>query len=134
MLLHFPQGVIGWTVSAFGLLVVAYRLHGVDAPRTWIEGLERQFTYMIQLRFLGGILLLLGAAPLFFAQPDGPLGVLFLIATAVAMLVGFGLLLFQNHVRSLVIATAEGKDMNIRIVSIIITLLGLGFMVAPFFF
>ncbi len=132
--LHFPADMIGWSVFIFGLILVAYRIHGIDAPRTWIEWMERRFTYAIPLRFIGGILLAIAASVSWFAIPKGVLGILFIIGMAVLGLAGFGLLILQNHIRSLFFATAESSDSMIRLTSVILVLIGLGFMLAPFFF
>jgi uncharacterized membrane protein len=131
--MHFPSTIASWSVFGFGLLLVAFRIHGIDAPRTWIEWVERRFIYMMALRFVGAILLVLAITVLLVAIPQGLLAPLFYTGMAALALAGFGLLFVQNHVRLLLFATAESTDMKIRVSSAILTLIGLGFMVAPFF-
>jgi uncharacterized protein YjeT (DUF2065 family) len=130
---HLPADIAAWCVFAFGLLLVAYRIHGIDAPRTWVEWMERRFTYAIHLRFIGGILILTSATASWFVLPKDVIGILFTIAMAVLALAGFGLLVLQNHARALILATAESSDAMIRIMSIIVVVIGLCFMAAPFF-
>ncbi len=134
MQLHFPQNIVGWSVFVFGLILVSYRIHGIDAPRTWIEWVERRFTYGIVLRFIGAIMMIAAALAWYFSTPQGLLGILFVAAMSILIVVGFGLLILQNHTRSLVFATAESTDNMIRISSIIIIIIGLCFMIAPFLF
>lgn len=132
--LHIPQDVAAWAVFVFGALLVAYRIHGIDAPRSWIEWVERRFTYAMNLRFFGGFLLLAVIAALYLGRPTGAiLSFMFIAGMSVLALVGLCLLLLQNHLRSLILATAEGSDRGIRLMSILLTLLGLGCMLAPFF-
>ena len=132
--LHIPQDIAAWAVFVFGMFLVAYRIHGIDAPRSWIEWVERQFTYAMNLRFYGGFLLLAVIAVLYFGRPTGTiLSFLFIAGMSVLALVGLCLLLLLNHLRSLIVATAEGSDRGIRLMSVFLTLLGLGCMLAPFF-
>jgi hypothetical protein len=133
--MQIPQGIVGWSVFATGLLIVAYRIHGIDAPRVWVETMERQFTYGMRLRYVGGILLAAALALTYFGGfPTSLLGRIFTVCVTVIGIVGMCLLFLQNHLRHLLLASAEGSDNMLRIVSIVIVLIGLGLMVAPFFF
>jgi hypothetical protein len=128
---------MGWTVFATGLLVVAYRIHGIDAPRSWIEWVERQFTYIVKLRFFGGILVVAALALAYLGgMPKSPnlLAMVFWLSLILLFALGFGLLVLQNHVRHLVLASAESSDVKLRIASIIVVLISLGWLLAPFFF
>jgi hypothetical protein len=128
---------MGWTVFATGLLVVAYRIHGIDAPRSWIEWVERQFTYIVKLRFFGGILVVAALALAYLGgMPKSPnlLVMVFWLSLILLFALGFGLLVLQNHVRHLVLASAESSDVKLRIASIIVVLISLGWLLAPFFF
>src|SRR3989344_7248558 len=136
-MMQIPQGVPGWTIFLTGLLIVAYRVHGIDAPRHWIEWVERQFTYIVKLRFVGGILLAIALATGYFggiAKPSPSISyLLFVICILVLAWVGMGLLVFQNHIRHIVFATAESSDRMIQISSVVIVLAGLCIALAPFF-
>jgi uncharacterized protein YjeT (DUF2065 family) len=132
--LHFPQGLHGWTVFATGILLIAYRIRGIDAPRAWAEWIERQFAYAINLRFIGGILLIIAALLGYYGSPTRTLlGLLFAISVAVLGVAGLALLFFQNHARHMVIATAESSDMVLRIASILTVVVGFAFVLLPFF-
>lgn len=132
--MQIPQGIMGWTVFTTGLLIVSYRLHGIDAPRAWVEWIERQFVYAINLRFIGGILLV-AAVVLGYAggMSEDLLGFLFALCIAALAIAGLGLLLLQNHLRHIIFATAESSDAMIRWTSVAIVLVGLLLMLAPFF-
>lgn len=133
-MVHLPQGVHGWTIFATGLLIVAYRVHGIDSPRAWIEWLERQFTGRRPLQLTGGIVVLAAFTLAWFAQPQsGILWWLFAFSVGLFILCGIGLVAAQNQVRMMVVATAEAADKTIRISSIAITLLGLLWALAPWF-
>ncbi len=132
--MQIPQGIMGWTVFATGLLIVSYRIHGIDAPRQWVEWIERQFVYAINLRFLGGILLAVAIGLVYIGgMSQDLLGLLFLLSVALLAIVGIGLLLLQNHLRHIIFATAESSDAMIRWMSVGIVVAGLGLMLAPFF-
>lgn len=131
--MQLPQGIIGWGVFAVGLLIVTYRVRGIDNPRGWIEWIERQFTYAVNLRFLGGIMLAFALALGYFGGfPQDALGWIFAVSMLIIAVVATGLLLMQNHLRHIVFATAESSDAMIRSMSVIIVLIGLGLMAAPF--
>lgn len=132
--MHLPQGIMGWTVFATGLLLTLYRVHGIDAPRPWVESVERQFTYIINLRFLGGILLAAAIVLGYFGgRSETLLGLLFMLCIAILALLGFGLLLLQNHVRHFIFASAESSDAMLRITSIIFVVVTMCVTLAPFF-
>jgi hypothetical protein len=132
--MQLPQGIIGWTVFGTGLLLTLYRVHGIDAPRAWVEWVERQFAYAINLRFVGGILLIAaGVLGYFGGRQETILGTLFMFCIAILALVGLGLLLLQNHVRHIIFASAESSDTMLRITSIIFVLIAMGIAIAPFF-
>lgn len=133
--MQLPQGIMGWTVFAVGLLIVAYRVHGIDAPRAWVEWIERQFVYMINLRFIGGIMLAAAIALGYYGGTSQTIiGTLFMFCIVVLAVIGLGLLLLQNHVRHVIFATAEASDAMIRWTSVGIVLLGVGLMFAPFYY
>jgi len=133
--MHLPQGIQGWAVFLTGLLIIAYRIHGIDAPRTWVEWLERQFAYTINLRFIGGITLAIALVLAYFGGTGQTMvGLLFLASVAMLALVGLGLLVFQNHVRLFIVASAEGSDMTLRVTSVLIVLAALVWALVPFFF
>jgi uncharacterized protein YjeT (DUF2065 family) len=138
MQLHIPTGIMGWTIFATGLLIVSYRIHGIDSPRPWVETVERQFVHMTNLRLFGALAIIIALALAFFggalAGVYGIIGTLFVMSLAILLLVGLGLLAFQNTLRHIVFATAEASDAIIRGMSVVIVLIGLGFMLAPFFF
>jgi uncharacterized protein YjeT (DUF2065 family) len=116
------------------LLLIAYRLRGIDNPRAWIEGLERRFAYATVLRFHGGILLALALVLLWFLKtPSSAVGWIAFVCWIVAAIVGLSLLALQNHARHLIIAGAESSDQLLRITSIVIVLAGLALAVLPFF-
>jgi|GEM_PF-4113788 len=135
--IHFPEGLVGWTIFAAGLLLVAYRIRGIDAPRTWIEWVERQFTYAINLRFIGAMIIIL-IAPVMYLRWDSDASAIlvntFRVSSLLILLTGFGLLAFQNHTRHLLFATAESSDKNIRISSGALVIIGTSMMLLPFFF
>jgi len=135
MQLHLPQGIIGWTLFLSGLLIITFRIRGIDAPRQWAESIERMFVYAINLRFLGGVFFA-GALTLgyFAGVQQGFLAVLFYLCLLMFLANGIGLLVFQNHLRHLIVASAESSDTKLRIMSIIIILSGLALMLAPFLF
>jgi hypothetical protein len=134
--MHLPQGIAGWIVFAAGLLIVAYRIHGIDAPRTWIEWVERQFSAIIPMRFVGGGVL---AATLILGYFGGKpqftlIGMLYLFSLALFAFIGLGLLVYQNHLRHFVFASAESSDKMLRFSSIGFVLLGLAMALLPFFY
>ena len=133
-MVHLPVGIPGWTVFVTGLLIVAYRIHGIDNPRAWAEALEHQFTTKRPLQFLGG-LLLIGALALGWLgiAPGGALGWLYAFSIGMLALLGLGLAVAQNHLRLLVVATAEAEDKTIRLTSGIIVVTGLLWALAPWF-
>lgn len=121
-----PQGIAGWTVAAAGLLLIALRAYGAWRPRTWAEWTERQFVHAWELRVLGALLLAAALILAILAEfPQGLLRWIFPVVIAATGLLGTGLLLLQNHVRHLVLATAEGSDAGIRVGSVLVILLGL---------
>jgi hypothetical protein len=132
--MEIPQGIMEWTIFVTGLVIVAYRVHGIDAPRAWVEWLERQFIHAVNLRFIGGILL---AAALALGYLGGTaqtlMGTIFMLCIALLAIIGLGLLLLQNHLRHIIFATAESSDSMIRWSSVAIVLVGLALMAAPFY-
>jgi hypothetical protein len=132
--MQLPHNIIGWTIFGTGLLLTLYRLHGIDSPRPWVEWIERQFAYAINLRFIGGILIAAVVALGYFGGIQATaMGWLFLGCLVLLGLVGLGLLIFQNHLRHIVFASAEGSDKMLRITSIVVVIIGLGLCLAPFF-
>ena len=132
--MQIPHGIEGWTIFITGLLIVGFRIHGIDAPRAWVEWVERQFTYATNLRYIGAVLVIAGAALVYFGGfSSGLLGSLFLICAALLIVIGLSMMLLQNHLRHIVFASAEGSDKMLRIMSIVIVLFGLGLALAPFF-
>jgi hypothetical protein len=132
--MHLPQGIMGWTVFATGLMLTLYRVHGIDAPRSWVEWVERQFTYIINLRFVGGILLIAaGTLGYLGGRSETLLGLLFMLCIAILALTGIGLLLLQNHMRHIIFASAESSDTMLRVSSIIFVLVAMALAIAPFF-
>ena len=133
--MQIPSSFIGWSVFTTGLLIVAYRIHGIDGPRAWIEWIERQFTYSTNLRIIGAVFLLVAITLGFFGGLQaGIIGNLFVFCVTILGLVGLSLLVLQNHARHVIFATAESSDLKIRISSVIIVLIGMGLMIAPFYF
>ena len=133
-MVHLPSGIPGWTVFLTGLLLIAYRVHGIDAPRAWIEWVEARFTAKRTLQFAGGIIALLGVMLASLSPvPEGFVGWLFVFSIALFVTLGIALAATQNHVRMLVVATAEAEDKQIRIASIVLTVLGLLWALVPWF-
>ncbi|MBR9701006.1 hypothetical protein GOV11_04030 [Candidatus Woesearchaeota archaeon] len=122
----------GWTIFITGILIMAYRVWGIVQPRPWIEWTERQFAYITDLRYVGIVMAAFAAAAAYWGDtPSGTLGILFVASWVLLVLVGVGLAAVPNHVRLLVIATAESDEIVIRIVSIVIVIIGLLWTVAP---
>ncbi len=133
-MVQLPVGVSGWTTFLFGLAIIAYRIHGIDNPRAWIEWLERRFVNVRLLQFLGALLLTVLLFIVTYGEPSqGVLGWLFISSCAAMFTVGVSLILAVNHLRHLVLATAEASDEHVRIVSIVITLIGLLWALLPWF-
>jgi hypothetical protein len=131
--MHLPQGIAGWGVFATGLVVIAYRIHGIDAPRAWIEWVERRFVYATNVRAVGLVFLVIAALLGYFGKPVGAIAPFFRASVALLSLVALLLIVLQNHARHIALATAEASDAKIRIGSVIVTLLGLGLALCAFF-
>lgn len=129
-MVQIPAGVEGWSVFFTGLLIVAYRVHGIDSPREWIGWLEARFTDMRTLQFIGAVLIAMAASLIYHGDLAGWL---FAFSVALLGIIGFGLLFATNHMRMLVLATAEADDKHIRIVSIVVTIIGMIWMLIPWF-
>lgn len=130
--LHLPT-FAGWICAVAGLLFVVSSAHGMAAPRPWLEWVERRFAYVVRMRFVGGALLLLAGGSLFFLPADGTLiAKLALAGLTILCIVAVGLLALQDHLRHLLIATAEQNDIVVRIIASLITLAGIAMLVLPF--
>jgi len=131
-MVQLPQGIPGWTVFGFGLLLTAYRAWAIFDPRQWIEWLERRFAYEVNLRFIG--VFPLGMAVILYSNATftgGFVNVLFALSLLTLFLVGLGLAATPNHVRHLIMATAEAEDKWIKWVSIGVVVMGLLWALAP---
>jgi uncharacterized protein YjeT (DUF2065 family) len=131
-MVHLPQGIAGWTVFCTGILIALYRIHGIDAPRAWIELIERQFTHSRAVRFAGALLAIVSAGIGYLAiAPQGAMLWLFIVSLTMLELTGLCLALAPNHAHHLVFATAEEEDTWLRVASVVIVLFGLGLALAP---
>jgi len=133
-MVHFPVGVQGWVIFFTGLLIVAYRIHGIDAPRSWIEAVERQFADTRKLQLIGVLLMIATLAFVYLSSTiSGLLGWLYVLSCTLLFVVGTSLVVATNHVRHTVMATAEAEDKTIRLVSSITVVLGLLWALVPWF-
>ncbi len=134
-MLHVPASLEEWTVFFTGLLIIAYHIHGIDGPRAWVEYIERRFSSLNYLRYSGSIMLVAGIIIAYYGNLYNTIiGALFVMGVFVICVIGFTLLVSPNHIRHLIIATAELDDKWIRISSIILVLLGLLWALAPWWF
>jgi len=130
--LHTPT-LAGWICAVAGILFVVVSMHGISAPRPWLEWTERRFAYAMRLRFVGGGLLLLAGGAIFLLPADGSLvAQLALGALTIFCIAAFGLLAAQNLARHLVIAVAEQNDIVVRILAGLITMSGIALATVPF--
>jgi uncharacterized protein YjeT (DUF2065 family) len=121
-----PQGVNQWFVAIVGLILVLLRGWGTIKPRAWVETTERRFVESIKLRFIGGIFLAAAIAVSYFGKIEVTLiGGLFFFSVLILGILGFFLAVLQNHLRHMIIASAESSDLKLRIVSIVVVLIGL---------
>ncbi|MDD9953320.1 MAG: hypothetical protein OXR66_03220 [Candidatus Woesearchaeota archaeon] len=132
-MVHLPAGIAGWAVFVSGLVLIAYRVRGIDAPRAWVEWMERQFVYERNLRIIGGCLLLATLVVWWLGSGEGTIGTIFTYCMLLFCIAGFGLLLTQNHLRLLFVATGEATDNMIKYVSIGFVVVGLLLALAPWF-
>lgn len=113
-----------------GLGMVLLRSYGIARPRQWVEWAERRFVDSRLLRGIGAILLIAALAFWSLAHERTPLLVLSLaLWTAAGLLLAF----FQNHLRMLILATAESSDSRIRVASAAWAAAGLFWMAGAFF-
>ena len=133
-MVQLPAGIEGWTVFGFGILIIAYRSWGVFDPRQWIEWVERQFAYETNLRFIGAFPLGIAFLLYRYAELSGTfITTLFALSVMITGLIGLGLVATPNHVRHLVMATAEVEDKWLKWVSVGIVVIGLLWTLAPWF-
>lgn len=124
---YIPAGILEWTFGIFGLFLIIVSIWGMKTPRAWIEWIERRFTYTTNLHAIG-LLILLGAGTIYYFAGSLALTLneaLFLLVVEIMATSGLGLLFFQNHLRHIVIATAEWSDLKIKLACIVAILAGL---------
>ena len=135
MAVHLPQGLIGWVTVWCGLVIVAVHARGIDAPRSWIEWIERRFAYSMRMRFIGGAQFALAATAWWLLRAEtGATIRVARPAIGVIALAGLAMFIAQNPARHLVIAVAEQDDILVRTLAILATLAGVALIVMPFLF
>jgi hypothetical protein len=134
-MVQIPQGVVGWEVFIFGLIIIGFRAAAIFQPRSWVEWVERQFIYKKQMQLIGFICFAIAITLPFFGEITiSLLGLLFFLSILFLFLLGPLLIFARNIPRTYFVAESEMDDNSIKYISIGTTVLGLLWALAPWFF